>query len=132
MCQISAHRVVGSVRRSLPSVCTSQRLPPPPLRKVVVHYQSVAEPATITRLVCQLHRSSGEVVKQRPRCLPGNTSADVIITFQRPVCVELYKDFRDYGRLMLRVAGHTVAAGLITEVSGRQREDRRANVVDED
>ncbi|XP_043229134.1 HBS1-like protein isoform X2 [Amphibalanus amphitrite] len=84
--------------------------------QVVVHYQSVSEPATITRLVCQLHRSSGEVLKQKPRCLPGNSSADVIITFQRPVCVELYKDFRDYGRLMLRVAGHTVAAGLITEV----------------
>ena len=88
-----------------------------PRTQVVVHYQSVSEPATITRLVCQLHRSSGEVVKQKPRCLPGNTSADVVITFQRPVCVELYKDFRDYGRLMLRVAGHTVAAGLITEVS---------------
>ena len=84
--------------------------------QVVVHYQSVSEPATVTRLVCQLHRSSGEVVKQKPRCLPGNSSADVVLTFQRPVCVELYKDFRDYGRLMLRVAGQTVAAGLITEV----------------
>ncbi|XP_037085357.1 HBS1-like protein isoform X2 [Pollicipes pollicipes] len=84
--------------------------------QVVVHYQSLSEPATVSRLLCQLHRSSGEVLKRRPRCLPGNTSADVVITFQRPVCVELYKDFREYGRLMLRVAGHTVAAGLVTEV----------------
>lgn len=35
----------------------------------------------------------------------------------RPVCIELYKNFKDLGRFMLRYGGSTIAAGLITEVA---------------
>lgn len=37
--------------------------------------------------------------------------------FDRPVCVELYKDNKELGRFMLRSGGHTIAAGLIEGVS---------------
>lgn len=38
------------------------------------------------------------------------------IEFERPVCLELYKDFKDLGRFMLRYSGSTIAAGLVEEV----------------
>ena len=52
------------------------------------------------------------------RCLTKNSSAIVEIEFERSVCVELYAEYRDLGRFMLRNKGHTIAAGLIEEVSG--------------
>lgn len=83
---------------------------------VILHQQSLVEPAVITKLVAQLHKSSGEVVKRRPRCLTRNTTALVVVETNRPVCVELYRDVKELGRFMLRVAGATIAAGLITKV----------------
>jgi len=82
---------------------------------VVLHYQSVSEPATISKLLTHVSRS-GEVIKRRPRCLTKNVSAEIVITTQRPVCVELYKDNKELGRFMLRCAGNTIAAGLVTQI----------------
>ncbi|KAK2168907.1 hypothetical protein LSH36_13g08047 [Paralvinella palmiformis] len=35
---------------------------------VEVHYQSLTEPGQVRRLISQLHKSTGEVVKKKPRC----------------------------------------------------------------
>ena len=37
------------------------------LSKVLFHHQSIVEPATVHKLVSQLHRSTGEVIKKKPR-----------------------------------------------------------------
>ncbi|GLH00934.1 Elongation factor 1-alpha [Gryllus bimaculatus] len=83
---------------------------------VILHHQSLSEQAVITKLVAQLHKSSGEVVKRRPRCLVKNSNAVVELTTSRPVCLELYRDVKELGRFMLRVGGVTIAAGLVTQV----------------
>ncbi|CAL1544334.1 unnamed protein product [Lymnaea stagnalis] len=83
---------------------------------VVFHYQAINEPAVIKRLLSQLHRSSGEVIKKKPRCLVKNSSAVVEIELERPMCMELYSEFKDLGRFMLRSGGHTIAAGLVEEM----------------
>ena len=51
------------------------------------------------------------------RCLTKNTSAVIELDVDRPICIELYKDFKDLGRFMLRSGGATIAAGLVTDVS---------------
>ena len=43
-------------------------------------------------------------------------SAVIEVELTRPVCVELYKEYKDLGRFMLRYGGATIAAGLVTEV----------------
>ncbi|XP_012166080.1 protein HBS1 isoform X2 [Bombus terrestris] len=83
---------------------------------VIIHQQSLVQPAVITKLVAQLHRSTGEMIKKKPRCLPKNSSAIIEITTQNSVCMELYKDIKQLGRIMLRVEGTTIAAGLITKI----------------
>ncbi|XP_042908568.1 HBS1-like protein [Parasteatoda tepidariorum] len=83
---------------------------------VILHYQSLSEQAIITKLISQLNRSTGEVVRKRPRCLSKNSSAIVEIEVNRIICLELFKDFKDLGRFMLRSGGSTVAAGLVTEI----------------
>ncbi|XP_011168337.1 HBS1-like protein [Solenopsis invicta] len=83
---------------------------------VVMHQQSLVQPAVITKLIAQLHRSTGDVIKKKPRCLPKNSSAIIEVVTQTPVCMELYKDIKQLGRAMLRLEGTTIAAGLITKI----------------
>ncbi|XP_071636118.1 protein HBS1 [Temnothorax longispinosus] len=83
---------------------------------VVMHQQSLVQPAVITKLIAQLHRSTGDVIKKKPRCLPKNSSAIIEVATQTPICMELYKDIKQLGRVMLRLEGTTIAAGLITKI----------------
>lgn len=80
------------------------------------HYQSVTEPATIRKLVSQLHKTTGQTLKSRPRALPKNSAGMVELEFSRPLCLELFRDFREMGRFMLRTGGTTIAAGLVTKI----------------
>uniref|UniRef100_U5EWS8 Putative translation elongation factor ef-1alpha n=1 Tax=Corethrella appendiculata TaxID=1370023 RepID=U5EWS8_9DIPT len=83
---------------------------------VLLHHQSLIEPATIVKLKAHLHKGTGEIIKKNPRCLGNNSCAQVDIEFQRSICVEKYADFKELGRVMLRVNGVTIAAGLITDI----------------
>ncbi|NWR13723.1 HBS1L protein, partial [Emberiza fucata] len=83
---------------------------------VLLHYQTVSEPATITRLLSVLHKSTGEVTKKKPKFLAKGQNALIELQTQRPVALELYKDFKELGRFMLRYSGSTIAAGVVTEV----------------
>ncbi|XP_034435202.1 HBS1-like protein isoform X1 [Hippoglossus hippoglossus] len=83
---------------------------------VLLHYQTVSEPATIRKLISVLHKSSGEVLKKKPKCLSKGMNAIVEVQTQRPVSLELYKDYKELGRFMLRYVGSTIAAGVVTEI----------------
>ncbi|NXA35537.1 HBS1L protein, partial [Eudromia elegans] len=83
---------------------------------VLLHYQTVSEPATIRRLLSVLHKSTGEVTKKKPKLLTKGQNALIELQTQRPVALELYKDFKELGRFMLRYGGSTIAAGVVTEV----------------
>ena len=43
-------------------------------------------------------------------------NAVVELQTHRPVALELYKDYKELGRFMLRYSGSTIAAGVVTEV----------------
>ncbi|XP_045761394.1 protein HBS1 [Maniola jurtina] len=83
---------------------------------VLIHHQSLVESANIVKLKALLNKSTGEVLKKKPRCLGNNSVAVVEIEVSRPICIERYKDVKELGRVMLRVAGVTIAAGLVTDI----------------
>jgi elongation factor 1 alpha-like protein len=83
---------------------------------ILMHHHSLVEPATISKLKAQLHKGTGEVIKKNPRVLGNNSCALVELTFQRPIAIERYSDLKEMGRVMLRVGGVTIAAGLVTDV----------------
>lgn len=83
---------------------------------VLIHYQSLVEAATIVKLKAQLSKTTGELVKKKPRVLGNNSVAVVEIEVSKPICIEKYKDVKELGRVMLRVAGVTIAAGLVTDI----------------
>lgn len=93
--------------------------PPTPITKgyqAVLYTQSTSEPAVISRLVSVLDKTSGAVLKKHPRCLDNQVTAVVEITTQRPVCLELYKDYRRLGSITLRDQGSTIAAGIVVQL----------------
>ncbi|XP_075803953.1 HBS1-like protein isoform X1 [Microtus pennsylvanicus] len=83
---------------------------------VLLHYQTVSEPAVIKRLISVLNKSTGEVTKKKPKLLTKGQNALVELQTQRLVALELYKDFKELGRFMLRYSGSTIAAGVVTEI----------------
>ncbi|XP_007952234.2 HBS1-like protein [Orycteropus afer afer] len=83
---------------------------------VLLHYQTVSEPAVIKRLISILNKNTGEVTKKKPKLLTKGQNALVELQTQRPIALELYKDFKELGRFMLRYSGSTIAAGVVTEV----------------
>ncbi|XP_026763986.2 protein HBS1 [Galleria mellonella] len=83
---------------------------------VLIHHQSLVESANIVKLKALLNKSNGETMKKKPRCLGNNSVAVVDIEVSRPICIERYKDVKELGRVMLRVSGVTIAAGLVTDI----------------
>ncbi|KAJ3031385.1 UNVERIFIED_CONTAM: HBS1-like protein [Siphonaria sp. JEL0065] len=65
---------------------------------IVIHHQSAATSGIISKL---------------------NVTAVVEIKCERPICVELAKDSRELGRLMIRSGPTVVAAGIVTEIVNR-------------
>lgn len=93
------------------------RIPITPGYPVVLHHGSLDEPASITKLVEILDKSTGEVVKKNPRVLSKGMTAKVQVKLsQRPIPLETFKDNKQLGRIMLRKDGETVAAGVVNEV----------------
>ncbi|RKO93266.1 translation elongation factor EF1A/initiation factor IF2gamma, partial [Blyttiomyces helicus] len=79
---------------------------------VILHHQSLTEPATITKLTAILNKNTGEIIKKNPRALTKNVTATVEIKVKRPICIETFQDSKELGRFMLRAGSTTVAAGI--------------------
>ncbi|TPX59472.1 hypothetical protein CcCBS67573_g09085 [Chytriomyces confervae] len=86
---------------------------------IVLHHQSASTPGIISKLVSILNKASGEVIKKNPRALPKNVTAIVDIKLDKPICVELAKESRELGRVMIRSGSTVVAAGIVTEIVNR-------------
>ena len=48
--------------------------------------------------------------------LPAQSAALVLLELERPVCAQLAAECKHMGRLVLREAGKTLAAGIVTAV----------------
>ena len=71
-------------------------------------------PAVVERLVCTLDKKGAKVDGPPPRALCSNGAAALVLRLERPACLELFADCRSMGRLVLREAGRTLAAGVVT------------------
>ena len=81
--------------------------------QVSIHVHAAAEAAQVSRLVSVLNPKSGEVMKARPRALTKGQTAELEATTSRPVCLELYTNFRALGRIAIRDGGRTIAVGVV-------------------
>ena len=83
---------------------------------VILHFQSINEQASISRLSALLSKSTGEIVKKNPRCLTKNCTALVEIVVSKPICLLPYRECKEFGRFMLRAGGKTIAMGIVQDI----------------
>jgi elongation factor 1 alpha-like protein len=83
---------------------------------LVVHAYAGATDGRVSRLISTADKKTGEIEKRNPRCVAKNTACVLEITPSRPVCVELFRDYKALGRVQLRKDGATVALGVVLEI----------------
>ena len=57
----------------------------------VIHLGTTSEQMTVKKLVSQLSKGTGEVVKLKPRCLGKNSNGVIEIETLKPVCIEEFR-----------------------------------------
>jgi len=72
--------------------------------------------AKISGIRSIIDAKTGEIKKERPRCITQNQTAIVEVSTENPICIEVYSDFKPLGRLTLRESGRTLAAGIVTSI----------------
>ncbi|KAJ1762510.1 hypothetical protein LPJ58_000539 [Coemansia sp. RSA 1591] len=80
----------------------------------LVHVQSVSVQGSVRRIIETFDARTGEVKRRNPRHIRKGATARVEIVTESALCLELFKDAKDLGRIMLRRGGETVAAGIVT------------------
>lgn len=84
---------------------------------VTLHVHASQEPARIEKFLRLVDGTSGETIRERPRCLTrGQTAVVVIVPVSREVCVETYAEVKALGRIALRDGGRTLGVGIVTAV----------------
>jgi len=71
--------------------------------------------ATLRKIICGLDKHN-QRTDGRPRFLPAGSGAVIQLELERPMSVELHAQCRSMGRLVLREAGQTLAAGAVTAI----------------
>lgn len=86
---------------------------------VEVYHHSADLPAELTELVSILDKGSGDVVRTNPRVLPHNVTAMARFTFAqgRAYPIETFRANKEMARLLFRMHGETVAAGIVMETT---------------
>lgn len=84
--------------------------------QVTLHAHAARETGFVSRLVASIDAKTGEASKKRPRVLLKGQSAEIEVTANRPMCLEMYSDCRALGRIVLRDGGQTLAVGIVTKI----------------
>ena len=89
---------------------------------VEVFHHSAEIPAQITELGSLLDRASGDVIRLRPRVLSRHATAVVRVSLGRRghgagFPLEVFSTNKDMARLLFRMHGETIAAGIIIEAT---------------
>ncbi|KAG7670734.1 hypothetical protein Ndes2437A_g04358 [Nannochloris sp. 'desiccata'] len=85
-------------------------------QQVTLHAHAARDSGHVSRLIALLDSKTGEVVKERPRCLLKGQSARIEVTAERPIPLETFSDYKALGRIALRDGGRTLAVGIVTTV----------------
>ena len=89
-------------------------------QQVTLHAHAVRDSGHVSRLIALLDSETGEVIKERPRCLLKGQSARIEVTAARPIPLEAFSDYKALGRVALRDAGRTLAVGIVTKIHQQQ------------
>jgi elongation factor 1 alpha-like protein len=82
-----------------------------------LHHHSSNVSATVSELIATLDMKTGATIRNKPRVLSKGITAKVRITLNAPLAIDTFANSRDLGRILLRMNGETVAAGIVLDVN---------------
>ncbi|KPA77093.1 putative eukaryotic release factor 3 [Leptomonas pyrrhocoris] len=84
--------------------------------RVMLHIHAAQEEASFHKLFAKVDRKTNEIVEKDPACVKAGDIVIARIELDRPVVMEVHKDFDKLGRFMLRDDGKTIAIGVVTKL----------------
>ena len=83
--------------------------------QVVIHSYTSKCPGKFQFLLATVDQTTGEKIKNNPKFLKHGMFADIQVKLEDRLCLELYSNYMQMGRIVIRKDTHTVAAGTIRE-----------------
>ena len=81
----------------------------------MLHVHSIVEDATITHLIAIKDKKTGKPKKGAVKFVREGQTVFARLKVPRPICVETYEDFDQFGRFMLRDEGKPLPTALAWE-----------------
>lgn len=82
-----------------------------------MHHHSSSLSVTLSELIATIDIKTGRVLKARPRVLSRGATAKVRISTGQLFPIDTFANSRDMGRILLRLHGETVAAGIVLDLN---------------
>lgn len=60
--------------------------------------------------------SDGVIIKKNPKMLKSNDCAEIEVTTRHRVCVEIFANFKVFGRVIIREKKETVCVGTVKKI----------------
>lgn len=79
-----------------------------------MHHLGSAEPGSLVVLESLFNKDGVE--KKKPRALPANCSAVVIVQLERPICCQVASLVPSLGTFLLRKGSESIASGMILDI----------------
>lgn len=90
-------------------------------QNLTLHAHAARTTGVLTKILSIVDEHTGEVTKERPRCLLKGQAAVVEITPATPIPLEVFDGCKALARVALRDGGKTVAVGKILKISNTCR-----------
>jgi len=88
----------------------------------VLHIHTTVEECTITVLLEQIDKKTGNSIKKKPMFVTSGSLVRCIIECNQPVCLELFQDVPQLGRFTVRDEGKTIAIGKVTALGPKKKQ----------
>ena len=83
-------------------------------QKMFLHLQGQKVQASVKKII-KIYNDNNTTVRNGPIFIPKNFNAIVILECEKPICVEIYNNIKQLGRIALRSEGETIAIGFVQE-----------------
>ena len=81
--------------------------------EVVIYIATNKCPARISKINCIFNPSDGVIIKKNPKSIKANDCSEIEIELYDKMCVELFSNYKIFGRVIIREKKDTLFVGTI-------------------
>lgn len=84
--------------------------------QIMVHISIGKSPGIIKKIEKLIDKSNGQLIKKNPKCVKSHECALVEIKTEEMLGLELFSNFKSYGRVTIREKFKTMAVGMVVKI----------------